>query len=221
MTSEIFLGEKRVLCFGDSNTFGYDPRSYLGSQYPPEVRWTGRLEAAGWRVLNAGQNGRCVPGPKEFPAVSALLRRSQPLEAVTVMLGSNDLLQEPSLSPRELAGRMERFLEGIREAANPARLLLIAPPPMRPGTWVQDRETLERSAQLGPCYARLAQALGISFADAGAWSIPLAFDGVHFLPEGHAAFARGLLPLLELSPENNTPEVRADEHSDLRHEEVL
>ena len=27
---------KRILCFGDSNTYGYDPRSYFGSQYPAQ-----------------------------------------------------------------------------------------------------------------------------------------------------------------------------------------
>ena len=34
-----------MLCFGDSNTYGYDPRSYLGSRYPTEERWTGILKA--------------------------------------------------------------------------------------------------------------------------------------------------------------------------------
>ena len=34
---------KRILCLGDSNTYGYDPRSYVGGRYPETVRWTGRL----------------------------------------------------------------------------------------------------------------------------------------------------------------------------------
>ena len=29
----------RVLCFGDSNTYGYDPRSYLGGRYDAGSRW--------------------------------------------------------------------------------------------------------------------------------------------------------------------------------------
>ena len=28
-----------VICFGDSNTYGYDPRSYLGGRYDPDSRW--------------------------------------------------------------------------------------------------------------------------------------------------------------------------------------
>lgn len=34
--------------------------------------------------------------------------------------------------------------------------------------------------------------LGVAFADAGEWGVALTFDGVHFSPEGHAAFAEGL-----------------------------
>ena len=31
-----------VLCYGDSNTYGYIPCS--GMRYPKDVRWTGRLQ---------------------------------------------------------------------------------------------------------------------------------------------------------------------------------
>ena len=33
---------KQILCFGDSNTWGYDPTN--GGRYPYDVRWTGRLQ---------------------------------------------------------------------------------------------------------------------------------------------------------------------------------
>ena len=45
------------------------------------------------------------------------------------------------------------------------------------------------SAQLAGLYRTLAQDKAIAFADAGAWDIPLAFDGVHFTEEGHRRFA--------------------------------
>ena len=31
--------EMNVICFGDSNTYGYDPRSYLGGRYAADSRW--------------------------------------------------------------------------------------------------------------------------------------------------------------------------------------
>ena len=33
----------KILCFGDSNTYGYDPRSYFGGQYLAQHRWVDLL----------------------------------------------------------------------------------------------------------------------------------------------------------------------------------
>lgn len=55
---------KTVLCFGDSNTFGYDPIGVAAGErarYPFEERWPGamqRLLGSGWRVVEEGLSGR-------------------------------------------------------------------------------------------------------------------------------------------------------------------
>ena len=173
----------RILCIGDSNTYGFDPRSCLGSRYPAETRWTGRL--GNHEVINSGINGLQIPGDsKPF----ADLVRSKTPDLVTVMLGSNDLLEG---ADAETAGkRMERFLADIREAA--AKIFLIAPPVMQYGDWVRSSELIKEARKLGPVYRELAERTGILFADAEEWNVELTFDGVHFSPEGHAAFAGGL-----------------------------
>jgi lysophospholipase L1-like esterase len=186
---------RRVLCLGDSNTYGYDPRSYFGSRYPRSVRWTGRLESAGWQVFNCGENGLSIPREWELPETAALIRRFLPLDAVTVMLGSNDLLC--GAAAEEAGARMEPLLRCAADSAPEAGLLLIAPPPMAPGEWVPDPSLTEESRRLGAVYRALAEKLGVAFADAGEWGAALAYDGVHLLPEGHAAFARGVLRALE------------------------
>ena len=38
----------QVICFGDSNTYGYDPRSYLGGRYGPRDRWVDRRTRICW-----------------------------------------------------------------------------------------------------------------------------------------------------------------------------
>ena len=48
-----------VICFGDSNTYGYDPRGYFGGRYDTDCRWVDILAAeTGWDISNMGQNGR-------------------------------------------------------------------------------------------------------------------------------------------------------------------
>ena len=44
-----------IICFGDSNTYGYDPRSYLGDRYDPDSRWVDILATKTvWTVRNLG-----------------------------------------------------------------------------------------------------------------------------------------------------------------------
>ena len=180
---------KRVLCLGDSNTYGYDPRSYFGSRYPRSVRWTALLEKAGYTIINCGENGLSIPDQQDVPAISVLIRRFLPLDAVTVMLGSNDLLC--GASAEETGERMETLLRCILDSAGGVPILLIAPPPMEPGEWVSGGKLIGESRKLAEIYRTLAAKLGVHFADASEWNAPLAFDGVHLLPEGHAAFAEG------------------------------
>ena len=114
-------GAMRVLCYGDSDTYGHNPCSPLGEPYPPSVRWTDRLSAAtGCPVLNAGLNGREIPHrPDTLADAEALFASAAPLDLATVFLGSNDLFQ--GCTARETADRMARFLD--RMAGFPLVLL--------------------------------------------------------------------------------------------------
>ena len=184
---------RRLLCYGDSNTYGYDPRSYLGGRYPKSVRWTALLNAGDWKVINKGENGRSIPrlDQKIETAVSAIHRSRA--EAVVVMLGSNDLLQCPGLAADVCGKRMERFLEAVLiQTQGEPNILLTAPPPIELGTWVSDPRTVEESRKLAGCYETTAHRLGIAFADAGVWGVELAYDGVHFSETGHLTFAKGI-----------------------------
>ena len=175
-----------IICFGDSNTYGYDPRGYFGGRYDAESRWVDILTVeTGWTISNMGQNGREIPSAAPaFPDDTDLL---------IVMLGTNDLLQ--GRSPEQAIERLERFLSGI--SMDRSKILLIAPPPMAMGEWVATPQLIEDSLIFAQLCQTLAERLGIRFADAGKWDIPPAYDGVHFTEQGHKAFATGLLEELK------------------------
>jgi len=169
-----------VICYGDSNTWGYDPRSRSGERYPKGSCWTDILaEKTGWTVINQGMNGR------EVPAETAEIPENTDL--FLVMLGTNDLLQLDT--PEAAAKRMEVFLSGIA----PETVVIIAPPAMVWGEWVQDDGLIQDSIQLTRLYRDLSRRLNVRFLDAGQWGVSLAYDGVHFTQEGHRAFAEGLM----------------------------
>ena len=175
-----------VICFGDSNTYGYDPRGYFGGRYDADSRWVDILATAtGWTISNMGQNGREIPSAAPaFPADTDLL---------IIMLGTNDLLQ--GQSPEQAAERLARFLSSV--SMDRKKILLIAPPPVALGAWVPSQHLIDDSHAFSQLCQALAEQIGIRFADAGKWDIPLAYDGVHFTEQGHRAFAAGLLEELK------------------------
>ena len=162
----------KVICYGDSNTWGYDPRGYFGGQY--DGPWPELLaELTGWDVINNGSCGREIPRRAVgFPGDADLL---------IVMLGTNDLLQ--GATAREAGERMARFLSDFDRE----KVLLLTPPPMVPGEWTNP-SVIEESRKLTEAY----RSIGVRALDTGAWAIPMAYDGVHFTEEGHRIFAQRL-----------------------------
>ena len=183
----------KVLCYGDSNTYGYDPRGFFGDRYPKESRWVDMLaQRTGWHIQNEGQNGREIPSsPFQYQRAGELAAQSAP-DIFAIMLGTNDLLR--GYSAEETCFRMEAFLRCLQPKCG--QILLIAPPPMKRGAWVAEDSLIAESVKLAETYQALSQKLGIAFADAGQWNVPLAFDGVHFTEAGHRAFAEGLYTYL-------------------------
>jgi lysophospholipase L1-like esterase len=189
------VAAKRILCLGDSNTYGYDPRDPFGGRYPKLVRWTGLLERTGYMPFNRGMNGLTVPVSSQYGAFSELVTSLRPLDAAAVMLGTNDILQGASAAAT--AERLASFLEALRAPSDGAVLILLAPPPVTYGDWVQSASVIEESQKLSARYREIAAEQQIVFADAGLWNISLTYDGVHFTPEGHAAFYKGLESILK------------------------
>lgn len=188
---------RRILCYGDSNTYGYDPRSCLGGRYAKSVRWTALLNAEGWEIINDGENGRSIPRrDQEIKAVIQTVRQADP-NFLVIMLGTNDLLQRPGLAAEICSERMERFLAALlAEIPDGLNVLLAAPPPMKAGAWVPTPEMVNESQRLANCYESLARRLNIHFANTGKWGVELAYDGVHFSEAGHRAFAEGMLRVM-------------------------
>ena len=176
----------RILCFGDSNTYGYDPRGFFGDRYDAEDRWVDLLgKQSGHEVINAGANGREIP---RNPYALRLLTEHAPVYIFLVMLGTNDLLQ--GASAKEAASQMVAFLTPLLSHCK--QILLVAPPPMKRGAWVPTDDLVAESIHLAEEYKLLANKLSIPFVDTRHWNIELTFDGVHFTEAGHHTFADNL-----------------------------
>lgn len=193
----------KIICFGDSNTYGYDIRSFLGGRFPKESRWTGILDkSSDFEVINYGENGREIPSSQEdLKRFDRILKLEAPFDLLIVMLGTNDLLNIFHPDMEKILYRMAAFLYHVLEQPDinqdPSKILLIAPPPTRLERIDASAAGFDRiSKEFSAAYRKLASTLGIHFADAGKWNIELGADGVHFTETGHRSFAENLRKIL-------------------------
>ena len=206
---------KTILCYGDSNTWGFMPKKNApeitaNNRYPWGVRWTSRLQIAlgdDYRVAECGVNGRTTMfdcpmaeyrnGLKD---IDVCIQSQFPVDLVVIMLGTNDEKFFFGMSPYMIAKGAERIIERIRQGGygpdgkNP-EILLMCPirlhPEMLEG-WLKDefgQHSMNVDSGLSLALAEKAKALGVHFLDAGAYVTADPADGIHMNEDGHAALA--------------------------------
>ncbi len=198
---------KEVLCFGDSNTWGYNPTDK--SRYPREVRWTGVLQrelGAGYHVIEEGQNARTtvwddpVSGDKNgLRYLSPCIESHKPLDLVIILLGVNDLKQRFAVTAYDVAQSAGRLVEAVRKsdtgpAGRAPAVLLVSPPPL--GRLTELAEMFqggpEKSRLLAARFAERARLHACPVFDAGTVVKSSDIDGVHWAPEHHAKLGAAL-----------------------------
>ena len=191
---------RRILCFGDSNTWGYIP--VTGERYPRSVRWTGvmaELLGSQFEVIEEGQNGRTtvwddpLEGDKSgLRYLPACLESHKPLDLVILMLGTNDLKARFSLPTLDIAAGVERLVQVILHSdcgvqGSPPAILLAAPPPVHPQGDLAEmfQGAVEKSMLLAGRYAVVAQCWNCAFFDVNTVITVDPADGIHYNPQAH------------------------------------
>ena len=207
----------RILCFGDSLTWGFDP--VTRTRLPEGVRWPGVLQGLlgpGYRVIEEAQSGRTIA--TEDPAegeknglryVIPCIESQSPVDLMIVMLGGNDLKRKFSYAAIDIAGEMQIFLEKVQahnrfRMEDRMKLLLISPPRIGEGAedpWLEDLFDFERarrvSGELAGWYAQLAELYGCLYLDGAQIVKASAVDGVHLDPSGHEGLAQAVYEKLK------------------------
>ena len=187
---------KKLILFGDSNTYGYDPRGFLGGRYPEDVRWTTHVKEAlkdSYEIVEEGMNGRMLPelGYGLFTTVIQGLSRE---DVFVMMLGTNDILLTSHPNVKATLQRLDSILSYVSKNCL-ATFILIAPPYIS----ALDQEMQlyhDCSVEMNEGYMKLAKTHNIKAIDAGSWNIEMGYDGVHFSIEGHKKFSEFLLKSL-------------------------
>ncbi len=184
---------RKLILFGDSNTYGYDPRSFLGGRYPENVRWATVVKNAlidSFEVIEEGMNGRTLPSAK--PGLfTDMISNMDSNDTMAMMLGTNDILLAYRPNVAATLSKLKQILDYVNTNCK-GTFVLIAPPYISNS----DPELSlyhDCCIELNKGYISLAQQYNIAVVDAASWNIPMGSDGVHFSEEGHRVFAERFL----------------------------
>ena len=213
---------KNILCYGDSNTWGYTPGT--GERYAPDVRWTGVLSRElgdGWCIHEEGMNARTTvyddPGRFWLNGMDGLaiaMITQKPLDLLILSLGTNDLQYTNARGAARGIQRLAELAKTIQAAPqstlpfpNGLRILIVSPIAL--GHELTDDPfalaggKYEEARQFPVLFAHAAEMADADFLDASLYAQPSHVDGVHMEPESHLALGKAIAKKVrEMFPED-------------------
>ncbi len=211
----------KILCFGDSNTWGYKPG---GGRYNKKERWTtimGDILDEDYTIIEEGLCGRSIYGSdfqsdttvdEKAPANSFLskyIKDYYPFDMMIIMLGTNDLRPEIELTTKEIAQEISQFAKHVlnynyEDGAVP-KIIIVSPPYIKPGVSTSPtshifglpEESAQRSRELAKHYKSCADELGVYFLDAAEYVEVSDIDSLHLDGDAHKIFAKEIATFIQ------------------------
>lgn len=206
----------RILCYGDSNTFGYVPAG-AGARYDERTRWCGQLRSLlgkEYSVIEAGQNGRTtdldVPGEplrNGLKNIDRTLQINAPADLIILMLGTNDCKEEFQRDEKVIAQSLASLVKRFRKTAaelqeNIPQIIIVSPAVIlrdaASGPFGHEftLRSHEVSKRMKNEYAKTAKELNTLYLDASQYIEASPLDGIHLSKEAHTILAQKLYELI-------------------------
>lgn len=205
---------KKILCFGDSNTWGYDALNYdygndTPKRMPFDVRWPGRVQltlGCDYRIIENALNGRTnmrddpyFPRRHGLDSLIEAMDANAPVDLVVLHMGCNELKAVYALTPGMIAYGFEQLVLAARRSYygyKTPEILIIAPHPVAKNMangelgFVFGTEAYEKSLSLGKLYQSIAERHHCAFIDCQDLAFTLnEKDCLHYSREDHAKLA--------------------------------
>ena len=198
-----------ILCFGDSNTYGYKPDGT--GRFDENTRWTQILQkklGSGYRIIEEGLCGRTTvfqdelrEGRRGLDLIGVTVEMQNPLDLMILMLGTNDCKTRYGASAAVIARGLDQVIRKARKSSSrPFEILVVSPLHLGKGVGEPDfdpefNETSEAvSRNLASEYRKVALQNHADFLNAADFASPSATDREHLNEAGHAALAEAIYP---------------------------
>ena len=199
---------RTVVCYGDSNTWGYTPGS--GVRFDEKTRWTGRLQTLlgkEYRVAECGMNARTTSFDDPFRdylngrhGLVHCMVAAKPVDLLIISLGTNDLKYGTVYRSAkgldallDVAVHANTYMPGSSPVyRDEPRILVISPIALHeeldrkfPGHEMNGK--LDDSRKFAAVYLEVCQKWQVYFLDAAQTASASEIDCVHMDAVSHAA----------------------------------
>ena len=201
---------KNIVCYGDSNTFGLNPKN--GSRYGENTRWTSILQnncATKYKVINEGVCNRTgfVKNPDGFlfsgqEHFSELISKSKKIDILILWVGTNDLMLQYNINFETVENGLKKIIE---LAKNKAKRVIIIPPVILGEKILEgyfgdrfDETSIKKSKEIGVLYKKLSNIYHCEYFDVNRFVKPSDIDGLHYDEASHKIIADKLSIIIGL-----------------------
>lgn len=212
----------RIICFGDSNTWGFNPETFGRHQ----ARWTQVLATLRPQdtIIEEGLNGRTItamdwknPERHGMTALPIIMKTHEPVDMVFIMLGTNELKTMFQYGANHIANGLGEMVKWLKNTYNWERtgkiphIVLAAPICLHPDImqhpemWYNEfgEHGIRQSEHLATAISRIAEKYQVGFIDMSRVAEPSSVDYVHMDVENHQKIAYAVAQLLAEYDEQN------------------
>ncbi len=197
---------KKILCYGDSNTYGYNPET--GGRFDKNSRWSGILSqilAPDYTVIEEGMNNRTgffknPEGIKQSGSeyLSIFLQNNQDIDICILSLGTNDTQIFYNIDKEIAKIYIQKLINDLKET-NP-QIKIIVVPPVKITTDILssgfsilfNKNSITKIENIFPAFKETAVKNNCYYLDFNEFCQPSNFDGLHYTTESHRIIAEQL-----------------------------
>lgn len=199
---------KKILCYGDSNTFGFNPLN--GKRFDEKTRWSGILKKAlfeNYDIVEKGLNNRTAfvnnPNGIEYNTnvhLLKILETYNDIEYLILSVGVNDFQFQYDLNSKTLESELKALLEKILNKN--IKPIIILPSKLDEKIFngyfscLFNEKSILKSKELSKIYQKIATELNCQFIDISTFTTPSEIDGLHYDETSHRLIAQEIIKLI-------------------------
>lgn len=189
---------KKILCFGDSNVYGFNPQDF--SRYNKEQRWSGILNNK-FSVIECGCNNRSIfNNVGELNSLAVISKYlTDDLEYIILQIGINDLQFQYNVDLKIFESKLKELVGLIPKGI---KIILLCPSIIDECilksyfSQLFDRTSIEKSKKILEIYRKISNDFGCIFIDLNKIAKVSKIDGLHYDVENHKKIANFIENLL-------------------------